>query len=424
MNQLPMFPVYATADGAFPTLRDAALFLQTVTANPGHALERRPGVKPVMERYTRRAVRVRKNTYDRSTLLAEVRARPPKPPPLVLKLYPRRHGTLVAHPEEVADLAIDALARHIEDTWDSSMPHVVFHSSGYDTRLLCAILRQLASKNGMDWIGDIKFVCFEPELSDAHRIWLHHDWPGNTWEPIYPHDGPEDYYARCLDFRTVGRHLSESERFWGGPLLTQLALTERGILTDEPMQGMTALFGDEIAKWNRLRWNDVAWFFSCFFFDNPGIFPGRPDCRFITPFASTPYLEVLTAFRIPLPIDHFKLLMIERVDPALVDLERFPNWRFQAKDVRAKNVRAEAKRKGASPHEITPFIDQQKISEATAQSMERDYKESWYAQTFGPATLSFVGDRAFRYWDDRNTHYMKAAIYQHLIDEGVDVRAP
>jgi hypothetical protein len=422
MNQLPIFPVYASADGEFPTLRDAALFLGEVTANPSHKLERRPGQKPIMRVYDRRAKRLCAGNYERSTLLSEVRARPAKAPASVTSMYGRLHGTKVAAPEQVADLAIDAIARYLEESWDPAASHVMFHSSGYDTRLVAAILRQLAAQRGREWLGKVKFVCFEPELSLAHSIWLHGDWPSDSWEPIYPHHKPEDYYARCLDFRAVGRHLSEAERFWGGPLLTQIGLTERKILTEAPVQGVTALFGDETLKWSRCRWSSVAWFLSCWFFDNPGIFPSRPDCKFIAPFVSAPWFDVLTEFRVPLAIDDFKLLMIKRVDPDLADLERFPNWRFEAKHVRARNIAKEATRRGLPKKDVQPFIDQQKISSATSAMMERDYAESWYAQTFGPSKLSFASDRAFRYWDDRNTHYMQAAIYEHLLDEGVEVK--
>ena len=238
--------------------------------------------------------------------------------------------------------------------------------------------------------------------------------------------GAVDYYAECLDFRTVGSELSEAERFWGAPLKIQRNLS--GYLdTSQKLQGACALFGDELTKWNRLGWGNVAWFLSCFAFDNPGVLPGRPDCEFILPFASEAWVRLQTTYRMPnfaeypehirklvhgvSAIDAFKLSMLHQIDPAL---PLFPNWRFEAKEVREKNRGPSDPGRG--------HIDQQKISQKTAEKMEDDYRKSWYAKALGPATLDYQRDRTFVYWSDHNSHYMKAAIYQNLIDLGVTVR--
>jgi hypothetical protein len=424
-KQLPMLPVYRSGGSDYATLQEAALSLGIVQANPEHSLIRRPGVKQNMQRYARRANRIIAGTYDRSTLLKDVRAAIRVPHPEIAKLFSRQSGKQeVDNIEAHADRMLATLIKHVRRSWNPLARHIVMHSSGFDTRLLTGVLRKVASEEGNNWLGEVKFVCFQPEIQDARKIFNHVGWPAATWHPIDPGRPGEDYYAPCFDFKTIGAHLSESERFWGGPFLTQLRLGR--YLTDardagRPLQVLSALFSDETCKWNRLKWGNVAWFLGCYWFDNPGIMPGVPEATSILPFVNDEWLNLMSTYYLPMMIDQFKLLMIKRLDPALADITRFPNWRFSAKKMRDRNVAKEAMRRNLPPEQIKPFIDQQAISQATAEKMDSDYRSSWYACEIGPPALRYREDRTFVYWSDQNTHYMKAAFYQHLIDNGVKV---
>ena len=95
--------------------------------------------------------------------------------------------------------------------------------------------------------------------------------------------------------------------------------------------------------------------------------------------------------------------MLRMLDP---ELDALPNFRFEVKAIRERNG---------------GHIDQQELSAETATRMENDYRGSWYAQNIGPATLGYLHDRVFRYYDDKNCHYIKAAICEHLIGQGVEV---
>lgn len=423
MKQLPMFPVYQTADGSqYRTLHEAARALKTVRANPGHTLIRRPAEKQNMERYAQRAKRIIDGTYDRSTLLQDVRAVMQPMPAELTKLLPKQSGK--QHVDDVdkhTDKLLATLIKHVRRSWNPHARHVVMHSSGYDTRLITSVLKHVAMEEGNNWLGEVTFVCFQPEIKHARAVFDYLGWPKSTWFPVDAGKPAVDYYAPCLDFKTIGANVSESERFWGGPLLTQLRLG--GYLTDtaKPLQILSALFSDETCKWNRLKWGSVAWFVGCFLFDNPGIMPGVPQVEAILPFVNAEWLQLMSTFYLPRSIDDSKLALLQRLDPALADTKRFPNWRFSAKAIRERNVAAEAARCGLAPENIHNHIDQQKISQATAQKMEADYAASWYAQKVGPKKLDYQHRSYFVYWCDRNTHYMKAAFYQHLIDQGVNV---
>jgi hypothetical protein len=326
---------------------------------------------------------------------------------------------------ELAKVGVAAIKTHMAQAWNPSARHVVMFSSGYDSRIMGACLAQLARERGADWLGDTKFCCFWPEVDFARKSFAATGLPAGMFHPIGPNRAV-DYYAECLDFATMGARISDIERFWGGPLKTELALA--GYLdTAKPVQVASAIFGDEMTKWNRYNWGSVAWFLGCFFFDNPGVLPSRPDCEVILPFSSEAWTRMQTTYRMPdlehypdhicnalsskNAIDALKLSLLWEIDPKLAPV---PNWRFEARKMREKNRAA-----GSLGH-----FDQQKLSDETAIGMESAYSASWFAKNVGPSSLDFRTEngRVFVYWSDRNTTYMKAAILQNLIDSGVTVK--
>jgi len=396
--QLPMIPYYARGMSAASSLHTAAG--RHANARHDHALIRRPGGDARKQIYIERSKAIRAGNYGRETLLKEVTVRIKRAAPEVEALYRLAHGTAEAKPVTFAGRAIEGFLAHIERSWDPTAKHVVMFSSGYDSRLLGALLKKIADERGVEWLGDTRFCCFQPEVAYAKRVYDHIGLPAEMWWPITPDAPAKDYYKSCLDFNTIGAQLSESERFWGGALLIQLTL---GDWLNGHVQGISALFSDETSKWNRKRWSDIGWFIGCYLFDNPGILPGRPDIPFIFPFASVEWIKLVTKYRLPMAVDDCKLEMIKQLDVKLADTRALPNFRFQIGPMRVRNG---------------GFEDQQRISKATAEAMENAYRASWYAQKFGPAVLDYQNDRVFRYYDDRNVHYLKAAIFDHLRKHG------
>jgi hypothetical protein len=393
IDQLPILPAYRTKTGDYLTLREAVKSLPQVTPNVEHNLIRRPANPENYPLYHERAEQIRAGTFSRSTLFNEIEV--VMRPSGTEDLFGRRFGEEEISSGEMAALAVAGFRDFLRESWRPEAKHVMMFSSGYDTRLIGALIKQLADENGDDWLGDTKFCCFQPEIEDAKSIYDYIGLPQRCWFPIDEGAPASDYYTECLDFKTIGAQLSDSERVWAGPLLTQLRL---GDWLDDDVQGVSAVLSDETSTWNRLQWNNIAWFLGCYLFDNPGVLPGRPDVNFLFPFISREWIRLVSTYKIPISIDDFKKAMIEQVDPVLATL---PNFRFKIKAIRDAT--------GGHAY-------QQEISAATAQRMEDDYRASWYASEVGPATLDYQDDRIFRYFSDRNVHYIKAAIYQHLID--------
>jgi hypothetical protein len=374
MKQLQMMPAYRHGEEFYERLPCKG------TPVLDHVPVRGWGLGP-KSIYDARSDLIKRGMFARPTMYSTVDAVIRPTHPEVEALYPRASGTESIDAEELAGLAIECLRDYVAAQWNPKAKHVIMCSSGYDTRLLLALLPKD--------LGKTRLCCFQPEIADARAI-VEHLGLSEWFYPIDADADPVDYYAECLDFNTIGREFSESERFWGGPLLIQLRL---GDWLDDNVQGFSALFADETGKWNRLHEGDVARFLGVYHFDNPGVLPGRGDIEFVYPFVSLGWLRLLTKYYMPIKLDAFKVTMLKLLDPELAE---FPNWRFQARFVREKNG---------------GHIDQQKISPTTARAMGGSYRASWYYKTT-KRECSF-SDCVMKYRSPQNQDYIKAAIFEH-----------
>jgi hypothetical protein len=376
MKQLQVFPEYWADDEYFIRLQPVGEpMLDHKPVRGWH--------KARAHVYDSRAKLIQRGSFSRPTLYSKCAAVIRPTDEGVEELYPRTAGAtkpydLIA----MAHYGVEALQDHIDRSWDSDKKHLVMFSSGYDSRLLAVLLSECC-------LANTRFVCFQPEIEYAKAIYNYLSLPQECWFPIDQDKPARDYYADCLDFATIGRNMSECERFWGGALLTQLRL---GDWLDDNVQGLSALFADETLKWNRLQEGTIARWLGIYHFDNPGIMPGRGDIDFIMPFVSQEWLRLLTEYRVPCSIDDFKLAMLRVIDPKLAE---FPNWRFQAK--------AERKRHGG-------HLATQNLSHETVAKMSNDYHSSWYARETG---IKLQFSNAFQYWSEAGSHYIKAAIFEH-----------
>ena len=404
--QIPMFPCYRIKQTGecFFSLQEATINSKSVTFDPDHYLIRRPGnIKmPVYAEYSRQ---LQAGIFARPTFFEEIEAVPPRPAPGIQQMYGRTFGQEEIGLEQLARLAVEAITGFIERSWEPDRIHVMPHSSGFDSRLISAILRRLGEKNGMDWLGQLYFVCWQPEIPEFLRLMVHFGWPARMIIPVYPWRQPEDYYRDILDFDFIGRNYCEAERFWAGPSLGAMALNELGVGYDEELRGIGALFSDETGKANRLGWPDVGFFAGCYFFDNPSPWLGS-HARFMFPFVSGDYLEIITRYRIPVGLDFFKRACLKLLDPALIDNEALPNARFRIGPVLSK--------KGYHAY--------QAISEKTRLEMAERFLASWYCRKFKKDEV-VPFPPVLRYYDEKTTEYIKAAIVNYLIGEGCEINA-
>lgn len=404
-RQLPMFPCFRIkdTDKEFFTLQEAAKYLGRVTPNPDHELIRRPGRQPwKYPIYKKRSKLLQSQGYfTRPTLIHEIESKTPDAIGDISEYYEKPFGVEEINPNQFAEFIIEALVDSVRAQWDSKMLHIMPFSSGYDSRIVALVLQRLYQENGPDWFGDMVFFTFEPEIEYAQHVFDHLDFPNDWLVPIRPgNEDGTDYYAEVLDFEKIGSWYCEAERFWAGPVLSRMVLVDE--LGIEDAVGISALFSDETSKANRLRdrWPDVGYFVGCFHFDNPTPFLGT-NIRFMFPFTSQEYLDVLTKYEMPLKVDDNKLNIIQHLNVEFADIEKFPNYRF----VHGPILREYG------------YDKFHKLSEGVVKNMEEAFLNSWYCQTYKKEGLLPFPD-VFPYYSEAGTEYIKAAIYENLINEG------
>jgi len=402
-DQLPMFPCFRIKDTneEFFTLQEAALHLKNVTPNPNHELIRRPGRNhekyPI---YKKRSNDLQtKGTFTRPTLIKEIESKPPTPFDDIFSYYHKEFGKEQINTDSFVKLSVDALMKSIEEQWDLNVLHIMPFSSGYDTRLIALLLEKLYKKNGPDWFGDMIFFVFEPEIEYATNVFNHLEFPNEWLIPIRSGNKTGvDYYAEVLDFNKVGEWYCEAERFWAGPVLSRIVLLDELGIKDAV--GISGLFGDETSKANIRNWPDVGYFVSCYHFDNPTPFLGS-NIRFMFPFVSKEYLDVILKYKIQLKTDPNKLRLITYLNKTFSDINKTPNYRFIHGPI--------LKKKGHDNFQL--------LSRDTVNKMKKSFLDSWYCKTYKKEhAVSF--SKIMPYYSNAGTEYIKAAIYENLIKRG------
>lgn len=105
-------------------------------------------------------------------------------------------------PSNLDDL-IDAICSAIAMIWEPERPHVVFHSSGHDSRVLSSCIRKLWRERGDDWLGDVLFLSNRWEADTFCEIMRLQGWRSDQYA-AYDAGPVNEHYGRVLDF----------DRFW------------------------------------------------------------------------------------------------------------------------------------------------------------------------------------------------------------------
>jgi len=397
-NQLPIWPCWRVkgTGKTYPNLQEAALSVGALTVNKNHRLIRRsdPEKEPVYRKY---GEQIEAGGFTRGTFFNEIEVVLKDVPAGIRSLYGRKPGEKKIEVGYLAELGVKALEEAVVSQWDSQKIHIMPHSSGYDSRLISAMLMRLAERNGIEWLGEMRFVCWEPEIRYFRKLMDYMGWPEHFVCPVKEKSGPVDYYREILDFDFIGKIYCESERVWAGPALGRKWMKENG-LDETRCEGITGLFGDESMKWHRLNWGKVSYLVACYLFENPSPWLGS-DIPFMAPFVSEPWLDLITRYRMGCGLDDFKLSMIQIIDPELNNLNRFPNFRFVAGPIMQQ-------------HRAHPF---QMLSENTVDTCRKRFVQA------GGDPKTLFPDHVFRYYDPANSHYLKMAIFHALEQRGCTI---
>jgi len=153
-----------------------------------------------------------------------------------------------ASPCENRNTAMDTIAESLIDClvdgWAKDKFHVVYVSAGWDSRLLVWTIGECYRRFGDDWLGDILFVTFEPDVSYVKRILMAQGWRDHQ---IYGYTKRD---SRCLDFEQAyegfngPRNKAINWHYW-----PMVFLKEQGLIPkDTQVQKWHGIWGNRLGR--------------------------------------------------------------------------------------------------------------------------------------------------------------------------------
>lgn len=101
---------------------------------------------------------------------------------------------------------LEAIGRAVELEWDPSKFNLVYHSSGYDSRIISHFLCKSYKRRP----GPILFVCIEPEGDQFKKIMKYQGWDESQWA-IY--DKFANPFNLLFNFNTVWKGFNRPSKF-------------------------------------------------------------------------------------------------------------------------------------------------------------------------------------------------------------------
>lgn len=281
---------------------------------------------------------------------------------------------------------VEALIKTIEKNWDGNKIHVQAHSSGYDSRLLSFIIKKLYNKYGKEWLGEMYFICWQPEIDQFLRIMEYEGWSDDHIILIKPDAPATDYFAEAINFEYMGsifkphRFIIRCFDYFFDKEVEKLG---------NNIQLISGLWSDEVLRRGKI-WN-TRLELEQYMIDDTHFDWGDYDT--ILPFASDEFITAFENFNMgSLKPDDVKIGMINHLDKGLAKLE---NYRFKYWEI--------MKREKYGQHPVY------KISPAVREKAQQEYDKSKYRKSKG---INITIPNYISNKDSAFVHYMKAAMME------------
>lgn len=376
----------------FYTIQEAANYLGKVTVRPGY---RHPANYDVQRLQKFKQSR----QFCRGTLFKEIEAVSFDMNDKMVRLMDLEPGNRQLNDAEFGEKMVTALIRFFLRNWNPLLVHVVAHTGGYDSRLLSGILKTLGKELGKD-LGTLYFVCIQPEVESFKTVMEIEGWESKQ---IIGLDSQDLNYCReSLLFPNVGRYCSDINT-------GRLGCYCQGFMMRKQLEKVAGNQGGQIITGyagiryvaNRRRWRtDIARCLFGYWYD---VHWEVPMWNPMDPFLSADCLTLALENEPSSDTGRIARFALRAVDPQLATVPR-----HSGKDL---------------PMEL---------SHGTRAMLQKDFEASWYfksvlygrSQTWKLGRF-FPGGGMSRQFDTANvwTQYFKAAICEHLINEGCEVTA-
>ena len=315
----------------------------------------------------------------------------------------------------------------IERDWDPDKFHLLFHSSGYDSRIFSSILMKLREKHGEGWIGKILFLCWEPEGALFHRIMKWEGWKPSQYH-VYRKGIKVDYRAELIDFENVWKWVND----YSIPCLSYGVSVADAIKKNlapraEEIYLLCQQFGNSyalnsaryVSKEGKLHiWSTFPISNGMYLYPNPlinrmsaywyyvrnhvSLWSSVP-CREIK--IPTLDLDVLPSYycgtKYPPKTLGYKMMAVKELAPELSTIPIFPYEKLNEE-----------------PHWIK---HDRRLSETTRIYAAKKFNDSWYVKNTGQQEVPIapeLGDDSTEWW----RKYVLASLCEHVINQGVKIR--
>ena len=283
----------------------------------------------------------------------------------------------------------DVLKNVIEKAWDPTKTHVIGHSSGYDSRVISQIVKELGAERGDAWLGEVIYIETLGEGEGFKRIMEEQGLTGIVYNKGV---SPERYHDYSFNFKTFYQKFNGVVSFpinqWYDAYRD---LEEQGVLNSSNVQCFTGYGANET--------QEIA----------------HKKKGFAHYFRWHHYLQ----------IQRFKLWGEAWVHPfwdyevmgALAGLPESKKWKLRIGQVMADTMVPHLKH---IARQTLESLGKNRTRYADPKLLERvvvDYRNSWYGKQV-PVAMCANFTNYYNWW----MHYCIASMCEHLLENGYKIK--
>lgn len=188
--------------------------------------------------------------FWRDSPIKEIRGKP-APIPAEIRALVKPVERTVTNP---LDLLFAAIKFKIAATWRQDAFHIVFHSSGYDSRIISAAIKQLLHERGSEWLGEgLLFLSDRWEASEFKQIMQAQGWDKSQYAAFEEFDEDEHFSSPVYDIWQCAPCPIPGNLWFYLPKWAE----EAGLIPTENTQVFTGLWANE--AWNTFLKNPKMW---------------------------------------------------------------------------------------------------------------------------------------------------------------------
>ncbi len=315
---------------------------------------------------------------------------------------------------------------------------MVTHSSGYDRRIISKIIANLRDKYGESWLGDVLFLCWEPEGALFKQIMEFEGWKKERYHVCNEGAEADEYYVGVLDFDNWWEWTNDAQPPMSIGIVTVKKLREQGIIT-KPLtetQLISGNGGNECFSFRRDRLIK-----HCYYRQGGASHQVIPYSEHIVPFLSYDVIRLVkpdVSFRERYSewIDRNKIRsdMLGFSKPTVSWVCQKQRAIFHLLKLAKPALKHRARKKLLHylspellmikrPKDEGPTTPQRQLSERLRKKCLQDFTNSWYYNNvIVPRFPSYDLDVPKNIWvDDWWRTYAKASICEHLVKNGVEI---